>query len=389
MPEPRQRIIVDGVDLASIFRFPILLRGVTGALHPPRLLVAFVAVAVVHLAGRAWDAVASPVEPFGVGPWAGFSSGPLVVIATGPERPSPWIETSVGWAAAHAPWFAFVFLPLAALWLALAAAAIGRLAAPDYGGGARIPLVDGLALVRGGATSVVGGVLLPALLVAGLAVPAAVLGLMLRVPVLDAVAGVLWIVALVPALLAGLIVVVSMLALPLIPAAVAVERCDALDAAQRAIAYVLQRPLKVAWWWLVGLAGWTALALVLEFVFDAAGVVVGAAASLAGPPPGADAGGVAAGGIAFWSAAVRLLITAYVLSAVASVAPGVFLLARQSVEGHDLDELWRPGLVPGTLVPTSSQRDRPEAPSTTRRIVDPTAKAATSPPPGADAGDDD
>ena len=55
--DPAQRIVVDGVDFASVVHFPRILRSVTSAIRPPRLAVALLMVVLFVAAGRTWDAL--------------------------------------------------------------------------------------------------------------------------------------------------------------------------------------------------------------------------------------------------------------------------------------------------------------------------------------------
>jgi hypothetical protein len=59
----------------------------------------------------------------------------------------------------------------------------------------------------------------------------------------------------------------------------------------------------------------------------------------------------AASAIAFWQALVLCLVAAYVFSFFFTASTKLYLLMRRAVDGQDIEEIWRPGLVPGTLSP--------------------------------------
>jgi hypothetical protein len=61
------RITVEGAELASLFRFPAILRGVTMAFAPPRLIAGLLLVAALMTAGRIWDGLREPrIAPAGL-----------------------------------------------------------------------------------------------------------------------------------------------------------------------------------------------------------------------------------------------------------------------------------------------------------------------------------
>jgi hypothetical protein len=56
--------------------------------------------------------------------------------------------------------------------------------------------------------------------------------------------------------------------------------------------------------------------------------------------------------LGFWETVVVCLVVAYVFSYHFSAATIVYLLMRKASDGQEMDEVWRPGLIPGTLAPT-------------------------------------
>jgi len=58
---------------------------------------------------------------------------------------------------------------------------------------------------------------------------------------------------------------------------------------------------------------------------------------------------VAAWFIQFWQTIVVNLVISWVLVYLFSSSTWVYLLLRRAADGQDIEEIWRPGLVPGTL----------------------------------------
>ena len=142
--------------------------------------------------------------------------------------------------------------------LAILAGGSCRMAAVHAGRSARLTPLEGAGFARERALNLVSLPVLPLLGLGLLALIVGVFVLLLRIPVLNVVAGVLWIVPIVVALLGAILAIVVVAALPLMPAAIAVEDCDAGDAITRAGALILARPL--AW---IGLLAMAIVALVV------------------------------------------------------------------------------------------------------------------------------
>ncbi len=223
--------------------------------------------------------------------------------------------------------------------------------------------------------------ILPLLMAGLVALLILVLGLFGRLPwVLELLGGVAYAPALllggaVTFLLLGYLAGVSML----IPA-VACENCDAPDAQQRAYAYVLNRPLHRIGYAFVGIVG-LALGFALVSVF--ALVLLNGTAILfsawAGERTGLSALGQArlfdltargpvvfyptaserwtANLCGFWQTIVLCLVPAYVFSYYFASSTRLYLLMRQACDGQAPEEIWLPGMTPGTLTPSGQAPD--------------------------------
>lgn len=224
-----------------------------------------------------------------------------------------------------------------------------RMAAVHAGRSARLTALEGAFYARGRVLNLVVLPVLPALLVALLGVVVLVFVLLLRVPVLNVLSALLFIVPVCVALLASIVAVTAIASFPMMPAAIAVEDCDAGDAITRAGALVLARPL--AW---IGLLALSVAAL------SVGGVLVNAVLSLASG--GVDAALVALGGatggslgsgdaseigaltgpdrlvgllVGFWRGLMGGLLAAYLFSLVCDLATRAYLWTREQVDGEN------------------------------------------------------
>lgn len=127
--------------------------------------------------------------------------------------------------------------------IAILAGGSCRMAAVHAGRAARLSPLEGAAYARARVVNLVSLPVLPLLGLGAIALVIAIFVLALRVPVLNIVAGVLFVAPLAVALLGAILAITVVAALPLMPAAIAVEDCDAGDAITRAGALVLARPL--------------------------------------------------------------------------------------------------------------------------------------------------
>lgn len=245
-----------------------------------------------------------------------------------------------------------IVFPLALLVLVCAisfcSGGLSRMAAVHAGRGGRLSILEGSGFARSRLLNLTALPVLPLALFALFAAVILGFALLLRVPVLNLVSGLLFAVPLVIALLGAVLALVALAAAPLMPAAVAVEDCDAGDAITRSCALVLSRPLL----WLSVLAiAIVALALGTILV---TGVLTLASNALAGilAFAGGDAGAVIAGGdaatiatlsgpdrlvalfVGFWMGILEAIGAAYALSLGVDLATRGYLLMRARIDGE-------------------------------------------------------
>lgn len=223
-----------------------------------------------------------------------------------------------------------------------------RMAAVHVGRGGRLSALEGSGFARARVLNLVSISVLPIALFALFAAVILAFVLLLRIPVLNVVSGILFVVPLAVALLGAILALVALAAAPLMPAAVAVEDCDAGDAITRSCALVLSRPLL----WLSALAiGAVALALGSILVTGAITLALNGVNGLLGLA-GGEAGGVIASGdaamiatlsgpdrliamlVGFWTGLFEALGAAYAVSLAFDLATRGYLLMRSRIDGE-------------------------------------------------------
>lgn len=245
-----------------------------------------------------------------------------------------------------------VIFPLALIVILAALSVFGggicRMAAVHAGRGARLSVLEGSGFVRARVANLVSIPILPVALFALFALVIVAFTLLLQVPVLNLVSGILFVIPLAVALLGAILALVALAAAPLMPAAVAVEDCDAGDAITRACALVLSRPLL----WLCVLAvaivalalgsilvtgvltlGSNAFNAILAFAGGDAGAVIATGdeamiATLSGPDR------LVALFVGFWIGLFEAVGAAYAFSLAFDLATRSYLFMRERIDGE-------------------------------------------------------
>jgi hypothetical protein len=279
-------------------------------------------------------------------------------------------------------WFLLLFGAFFLIVYALGGGAISRMAACQTALEERLTIREAVDFALGDWLRLISAVALPLLIALVIALAVVLMGILMGAPLLDIVGGLLYVFALMLGCLIAFLVVGYLAGFGMLVAAVAVEKCDGADAMQRSYAYVVTRPLHLLWYWTIALIG-MALGFILVSVFAWLTLEVAAAlfAVITNNPALAAAGGfemfklwqrpvepiVGAWHsrwtgtlIQFWQGIVVALVGAYILVYHFSASTIVYLLMRKASDGQDIQEIWRPGLVPGTLAPEPA----PATPST-------------------------
>jgi hypothetical protein len=286
------------------------------------------------------------------------------------------IETFVRVPAAlvrAAPWFAFLAgLPIAVLFSVLVGG-LARMAVCDAGRGVRPTIADAAAFVRRALLRFAGVPVYPIALVALSVLLMAGLGVLLRVPALDMIAGLLYGAAL---LLSFLVVIVGgafAFGWPLAIASVATGDSDSVDALVRSTSYLLRRPgiaivtIAVAMAaiaigiGLVGFLTWLATSLAEAAIGwgagkDTAAVALGDVGVLgpnaAMPPIAGRTARVAGGFIDLWELILRCLVGGAAVSLIIDAGARAYLALRFRCDGQDPSAVRDVEIVLATTAPT-------------------------------------
>lgn len=270
------------------------------------------------------------------------------------------------------PWFTVFYGFFALIMIAIGGGALCRMSACEVAGRERLRAADAYMFAFQSWVKLVLAPLLPLLLAGFLALVLAAAGVVLFLPLLDVLGGLFYGVN----LLVGFVIAFLLLALGfsfiLLLPAVATENCSPADALQRSVAYLLSRPLHLLGYTIVGIVGlgigYLVVALVAAATLNITATTTGwlsdnPAVSIAGgfwiddltPKPGGYQPDWhhewSAGLISAWQRIIILLVASYVVSYLFSSTTVIYLLMRKTVDDQDLSEIWRPGLVPGTLAP--------------------------------------
>jgi hypothetical protein len=279
--------------------------------------------------------------------------------------------------------FAIVFGIYTLLLCSIFGGALCRMSACQNAQQERLRVRDAFAYVKYSAAALITAPLLPLISIAVVAIAILVPGLLMTLPVLNVLGGLLYGFAMILGFLLAFLLIGYAAGLPLLIPAVACENCSAGDAMQRAYAYVIQRPLHLACYLVMLLLGLVIgyaivsfiATLALNFTADLYGAFAGEESPMAvvgnvgvldlqRPEPGTVQQGwsdnTAAWFLRFWQGLVIVLVLAYIVAYLFASSTIMYLLIRRSCDGQDVDEIWQPGLTPGTLAPQATIPVRPE-----------------------------
>ena len=186
--------------------------------------------------------------------------------------------------------------------------------------------------------------------IVALAIPGALLGLVMRFDWGLAVVGVLWPLILLGAVVLAILGIGLAAGWPLMVAAVGVERGDSFQAISTAFSYLYQRPIHFAFYGFISCvlavlgffaAGLFADTTVLFALWagsfgmghERTADVIGAMAKRGADPRW----GIQA--LQFWTSSLRVLLGSFGWGFFWSIAPAIYLLLRQSVDATELDEI--------------------------------------------------
>ncbi len=279
--------------------------------------------------------------------------------------------------------FAIVFGLFLVFILAIGGGALSRMAATQIAGQERLRVRAALGFSVGNWRRFSLALLLPVLLTLLIAGIIVVLGLLMAVPWVDVIGGLVYGIAILLGFVMAFLLLGFAAGFSLLVPAVACENCDPGDAMQRTFAYVINRPLHLLFYAIVALIGmvlgYVVVAFVASLMLNLTAATFGA---LHDHPALHAAGGYSifdlvqtrqsavfdtwhdastAWFVHLWETIVVCLVIAYVVAYYYSASTVMYLLLRRAADGQDIDEIWRPGLVPGTLAPLPSPPVRSSA----------------------------
>ena len=285
------------------------------------------------------------------------------------------IVTPVALVRAHPQWTLALLLPTCILW-GLLGGAISRGATVEFATGAKPTWSQTMGHAMSRWHSVALATLGPLLIVGMLLALLPVLGKLLDVKFVQYAAGVLYVVPMLLSFIATALVIVFIISLPMLVAGVMSEGGEAIEACQRAFAYVLAQPLRFGGAMLV-LAGvgvgllavfavFTQLALYTSsqlstlWVSDSARdllqsqMTTGQAPALANPTTGLAITGMLVG---FWTKLALMIAPSVFLSFVFCAGSVLYLSMRQVVDGQHPRDIWDPTRGSRALVPATTDAD--------------------------------
>lgn len=361
-------------DLINSLVWPRLLRAAGLALHPGRLgLAAGILVLIGILAsipGLWLEAGTGPRVTAGEalgGAGAQIVSGVLaldhVSVAQGLWKFGVDAPTQV--VKGH-PWSVVIILvPVLLVW-GVGGAGIARSAAAEYSLRERTPWPNALGLGVDKALSLLGASLTP-LILAGVLVGLLAVGgwVLLRIPYVQAIGSIAFVLNLLGGALVVLILVGYGLGSPMLIPAIACEGTDAIDAMQRVYAYVLARPVRLVVYLalllveivLVFIVLSVLVQIVLQTTLWASSLllpssVAGVVMSGGQTSPGVDAGWSLRAmhtTLGFWCRLPGLVLGSFLVSFYFSGGSILYLVMRRVCDGQDETELWRPGMPAGVV----------------------------------------
>lgn len=251
-------------------------------------------------------------------------------------------------AVRHSPaMFPLAFVALACA-LSVLAGASARMAAVHAGRAARLTPLEGAGYARARAAHLMALPVLPLLGAAAVALVVLLFVWLLRVPVVNVLAGALFVVPIAASLLGAVLVATAVAAFPMMPVAVVVEDCDAGDAITRGCALVLGRPL--AWLSILAVSV-AALAVGISIVAGVIGLAGGAVDALLAAAGGAVGSAVASGdageisvlqgpdrlvgsAVAFWRELAGVIVAAYAFTLACDLATRGYMWMRERIDGE-------------------------------------------------------
>lgn len=359
-------------DLTDDLLWPRLLRAPALALRPTCMGIALFTALAVWLFGSAVSLWSDTPNAVGV-ILAGIGSAGTELVQALVVLDVTWTAEWAAYYLIEAPgmfirehWLGVLVLsvPIAAAW-GIGGCAIARAAARDATMRLSTPWPRALAFAVDRWWSTVVGLLGPLVFVAGIVLAIAIAGWALfSLPVLDVVGALVYPLMLLAGLLAFAILIGYVLGSPMLIPAIACEGTDGIDGIQRALAYVLGKPLRlIAYVLILLIQGMVVFGVLALIVLGGQALIEAAATGLAGDRAAmvfgdADAEGTALAARAIvdlFNGLLGLLVIAFGVSYYFAGSTVLYLLMRQLNDGQSCEDLWVPGRIEGTTAAEASR----------------------------------
>ena len=352
-------------DLTDDLLWPRLLRAPSLALRPTCMGIALFTALAVWLLGSAVSLWSDTPNAVGV-ILAGIGSAGSELLQAVISLDTKWITEWAAFYLIEAPgafirehWLGVIVLsvPIAAVW-GIGGCAISRAAARDTTMRLSTPWPRALAFAVDRWWSTVVSLLGPLVFVAGIALAIAIAGwAFFSLPVLDVIGALAYPLMILGGLLGFAILIGYVLGSPMLIPAVACEGTDGIDGIQRALAYVLGKPLRLIAYLLILLVqGLIVFGILALIVLGGQSLIEAAATGLAGDRAAmifgeGDAEGTAVAAraiIDLFNGLLGLLVIAFGVSYYFAGSTVLYLLMRQLNDGQSCEDLWVPGRIEGT-----------------------------------------
>jgi len=387
--QPRMSRPIALADLTEDLLWPKLLRVPALALRPASITIGFFGLLVASLVGdlsKLWRPPRDPsigtllseeLERGASGFWRELTRGIQTADGTAFQNAFGWVVRIPRVLWEEFSWGSLIGIVSLAV-LLIAGGAISRIAACDFAHGVRISWVEALGFAIKRWVSLLfclGG---PLLAVAVLyAVLAAAGWVLFSFGWLQIVGAVLFVFALLGATLAVALIVLTILGAPLMIPAIACEGADAIEAMQRAYAYVPARPIRYAIYILLTLVvGMLAIAVAVAVASGVTTFAMAATSAWVKEPPRlllfplTTPTNSTEWMFRLWFGLPLAIAAAYAFSVLFTGCTVIYLLLRKVIDGQTVTDIWVPGVVPATAMPTDASAGASPVDSSVSRVAD-------------------
>tara|TARA_R110002096_G_scaffold173781_7_gene348668 strand:- start:20694 stop:21815 length:1122 start_codon:yes stop_codon:yes gene_type:complete len=348
-------------DLTVDLLWPTLLRAPAMAFSPSRWFLGTMSAFMIILVTAIYAALFSPAPSPLASPLASPDAYPgiqSIPYALTTLNPTQILFTLAAVAQFHInniaqdPWASLVLYIPILLVMGIFGFAITRSASIEFAFGRQSDAGAALSAALRTIRQIILTTLGPLLAVAILAALVMLLGPILGLPVVNILASILYIIGLALSILIVCILTMHLLTLPLSISALAIEGTDGFDALQRAYAYLVARPVRLALYAFIliilGTAVTTIVAIIANWSIGMADTLASILTNdagrrvLSGDPDMAATEPLAHRIITLSRSALQLIVAGYAMSLIFCSSTMAYLCIRRVCDGQDITEIWDP-----------------------------------------------